>query len=113
SNDPARKTAPAILATSYFCHCLKLMSGYAQLLRKPDDAKRFGALAERMKTALNNKFYSREQGYYDNGSQTACVLPLAFDLMPPGERPRVFEHLVKKITEKTHGHVGTGLVVGQ
>src|SRR5208337_1711602 len=85
SNDPARKTAPAILATSYFCHCLKLMSGYAQLLRKPDDAKRFGALAEQMKTALNNKFYSREQGYYDNGSQTACVLPLAFDLMPPGE----------------------------
>lgn len=113
SNDPARKTAPAILATSYFAHCLKLMSGYAQMLGKPADAQRFAALAEELKTALNEKFYNREKGYYDNGSQTSCVLPLAFDLVPDGERPRVFNHLVHKITDETKGHVGTGLVGGQ
>ncbi|MCC6822345.1 MAG: family 78 glycoside hydrolase catalytic domain [Verrucomicrobia subdivision 3 bacterium] len=113
SNDPARKTSPAILATCYFHHCLKLMAGYAKLLSKPDDAQRFATLAEQLKTALNEKFYNREQGFYDNGSQTACVLPLAFDMVPPEERPRVFGHLVKKITEETKGHVGTGLVGGQ
>lgn len=113
SNDPARKTAPAILATSYFAHCLKLMSGYAQMLGKPADAQRFAALADQLKTALNERFYNREKGYYDNGSQTSCVLPLAFDLVPGDERPRVFNHFVKKITEETKGHVGTGLVGGQ
>ncbi len=113
SKDPARKTAPEILATSYFHHCLKLMTRYANLLNKPADAKRFNELAEQLKTALNEKFYNREKGYYDNGSQTSCVLPLAFDLVPTTERKRVFGQLVRKITEETKGHVGTGLIGGQ
>lgn len=113
SKDPARKTAPGILSTSYFCHCLKLMSQYAQLLNKPADAARFTALADRLKKALNEKYYNKEKGYYDNGSQTSCVLPLAFDLVPQGQRERVFQQLIHKITDETHGHVGTGLVGGQ
>lgn len=113
SKDPLRKTAPAILATSYFHHCLKLMAGYATMLGKPADAQRFTALAGKLKTALNEQFYNREKGFYDNGSQTSCVLPLAFDMVPPEERPRVFGHLVRKITEETKGHIGTGLVGGQ
>ena len=107
------KTAPALLATCTFFHCLKLMTRYATLLSKPDDAQRFAALAEQLRTALNEKFYQRDKGYYDNGSQTSCVLPLAFGMVPEQERPRVFAHLVKEITETAHGHVGTGLVGGQ
>jgi alpha-L-rhamnosidase len=113
SKDPARKTAPALLATSYFYHCLTLMARYATLLDKPDDARRYLALAETLRTAFNAAFYKPDTGFYDNGTQTACVLPLAFGLVPPAERPRVFGHLVKKITEETQGHVGTGLVGGQ
>ena len=45
SQDPARKTAGPILGTTYFYHCLTLMARYATLLDKPDDAKRFTALA--------------------------------------------------------------------
>jgi len=113
SKDPARKTAPEILATGYFYHCLKLMVRYATLLDKPDDAARFESLAGQLKAALNGKFYHPEEGYYGNGSQTACVLPLAFDLVPEAERGRVFNHLVEKITGETKGHVGTGLIGGQ
>jgi len=113
SNDPARKTAPALLATGYFHYCLKLMSRYATLLGKPADAERFEGLAAQLKTAFNQTYYRREGGYYDNGSQTACVLPLAFDLAPPEERGRVFGHLARKITQETRGHVGTGLIGGQ
>ncbi len=113
SKDPARKTAPAILATSYFYHCLSLMARYATVLDKPDDAQRFTALAAQLKTALNRQYYRPELGYYDNGSQTACVLPLAFGLVPEAERGRVFGHLVQKITQETQGHVGTGLIGGQ
>ncbi len=113
SKDPTRKTAPEILATSYFAHCLNLMARYATLLGKPDDTRRFTTLASQLKTALNEKFYNRAKGYYDNGSQTSCVLPLAFDLVPTSERQRVFDHLVHKITDETKGHVGTGLIGGQ
>jgi alpha-L-rhamnosidase len=113
SKDPARKTAPAVLATTYFHHCLTLMARYAALLDKPADAQRYLAQAETLKTAFNAKYYDPAKGYYDNGTQTACVLPLAFDMVPEAERGRVFGHLVKKIEEETQGHVGTGLVGGQ
>ena len=113
SKDPARKTAPALLATTYFYHSLTLMSRYATVLNKPDDAQRFAAQAESLKAALNTKYYKPGLGFYDNGTQTACVLPLAFGLVPPAERQRVFAHLVQKITQETHGHIGTGLIGGQ
>ena len=113
SNDPARKTAPEILATSYFFHCLKLMTIYSKQLGKTNDAQRFDELAEELMAALNEKFYDQQAGYYGNGSQTACVLPLAFDMVPAAERGRVFNHLIEKITQETKGHMGTGLVGGQ
>ena len=113
SKDPARKTAPALLATTYYYHCLNLMARYAAVLEKTADAQRYLAQAESLKAALNAKYYKPELGYYDNGSQTACVLPLAFGMVPPAERGRVFGHLVKKITEETRYHVGTGLIGGQ
>jgi alpha-L-rhamnosidase len=113
SKEPALQTAPEILATTYFYHCLKLMAHYATVLDKSADAQRFDQLAEQLKTALNGKFYNQQAGYYGNGSQTACVLPLAFDLVPEAGRGRVFQHLVEKITQETKGHIGTGLVGGQ
>ena len=56
---------------------------------------------------------TRPRGYYDNGTQTSCVLPLAFGMVPPEERARVFDHLVRKIEGESRGHIGTGLVGGQ
>jgi alpha-L-rhamnosidase len=107
------ETAPVILATCYFHHCLKLLLRYATLLDKPDDARRFAALATQLKVGLNEHIYQRDKGCYDNGSQTSCMLPLAFDMVPDSDRPRVFERLVNEITKTTHDHVGMGLVGGQ
>jgi alpha-L-rhamnosidase len=113
SNDPKRKTDKALLATAYFYHDARLMAGYATLLGKPEDAQRFTALADELKTAFNGKFFHADTGQYDNGSQTSCVLPLAFGLVPDGQSERVFDHLVRKITQETQGHIGTGLIGGQ
>lgn len=113
SQDPARKTAGPILATTYFYHCLQLMSRYATMLDQPQDAQRFTALAERLKRGLNATYLRRDLGQYDNGAQTTSVLPLAFGMVPEDQRQAVFDHLVHKITEETNGHIGTGLVGGQ
>jgi alpha-L-rhamnosidase len=113
SNDPARKTDKALLATAYFYHDARLMAGYATSLQKGEDAQHFAALAETLKTAFNQRFFHADQGCYDNGSQTACVLPLAFGLVPDGQRERVFAHLVNKIMTETKAHIGTGLIGGQ
>lgn len=113
SKDPARKTAGPILGTTYFYHDLVKMARYANLLDKPADAARFKKLAKRLRAGLNNKYFRPELGQYDNGAQTTSVLPLAFNMVPKGQRQAVFDHLVDKIVNETDGHVGTGLVGGQ
>jgi alpha-L-rhamnosidase len=106
-------TDKALLATSYFYHDYKLMEQYAGMLNKPEDAQEFNEQAERIKTSFNKKFLDRKRGQYDNGTQTSCVLPLAFGLVPDDMKVAIFNHLVDKIENGTKGHIGTGLVGGQ
>jgi alpha-L-rhamnosidase len=113
SKDPARITDKTLLATSYFYHDLRLMEGYAKMLGKTDDAQHFAQVADEMKTAFNKKFLDRDRGQYSNGTQTSCVLPLAFDLVPDDMRAKIFACLTNNIENVTHGHIGTGLIGGQ
>jgi alpha-L-rhamnosidase len=113
SQDPKRKTDKALLATAYFYYDLRLMARYAVALGETADAERFNRLAESLKAAFNEKFLKTDRGQYDNGSQTSCVLPLAFDLVPVEQRARIFNLLVNKITGEGQGHIGTGLIGGQ
>ncbi|HEX3626713.1 MAG TPA: family 78 glycoside hydrolase catalytic domain [Verrucomicrobiae bacterium] len=113
SEDPNRVTDKALIATAYFYHDCKLMEDEAKMLGKDDDSRQFHLLAEQIKTAFNEKFLDRGKGQYSNGTQTSCVLPLAFGLVPDGIRERVFNHLVDKIENDSHGHIGTGLIGGQ
>jgi alpha-L-rhamnosidase len=89
------------------------MEGYAKMLGKTDDARTFDQQAKKIKTVFNEKFLDRERGQYSNGTQTSCVLPLAFGLVPDEFKARIFQHLVDKIENESHGHIGTGLVGGQ
>jgi len=113
SRDPKRQTDKTLLATAYYYHDLRLMEDYAQMLGRTGDALLCNELAEKMKVAFNDRFLNRDLGQYDNGSQTSCVLPLAFGLVPDDMRQRIFNHLVNKIANESHGHIGTGLVGGQ
>lgn len=113
SQDPARETHPTILGSTYYYHCLRLMSRYAALVGKDADAVEFDALARRIRVAFNHRFLASTADHYDNGSQTSSVLPLAFDLVPTSQRAAVFDHWVAKIVGETGNHVGTGLIGGQ
>lgn len=113
SEDPARKTPGDFIATAYFCHDLNLMAKYAGLLNLTDDQKEFSDRAAAMKAAFNTKFYNAAEAKYVNGTQTSCVLPLAFGLVPSGDEKRLFQRLVDKIEQETNGHIGTGLIGGQ
>jgi alpha-L-rhamnosidase len=113
SQDTDRITDKALIATAYFYHDCKLMEKDASMLGENNDAQRFESLAVLMKTAFNEKFLDRDTGQYSNGTQTSCVLPLAFGLVPDDMRERIFNHLVGNVENNGHGHVGTGLIGGQ
>lgn len=113
TNDPSRITSKAVLATTFFYHDAKLMEKYATMLGYTDDANHYTALADTLKNAFNRKYYNPELAQYDNGTQTSYILPLAFGMVPDGERERVFDNLVRNIVEKSNSHVGLGLIGGQ
>jgi alpha-L-rhamnosidase len=102
-----------LLATPFFYNDLLLMQSYASQLGKTDDAERYGKLAAAMKDAFNKQFLNRDTGQYDNGTPTSSVLPLAFNMVPPEMRYRVFHFLADKLSDTWHGHIGTGLVGGK
>ncbi|MGA2077067.1 MAG: glycoside hydrolase family 78 protein [Terriglobia bacterium] len=113
SNDPARRTEGPVLGTTYFYHLLRLMARFATLLDKPDDAKDFNALADRLVAAFNKTYFHEATGRYSNGSQTSSVLPLAFGMVAEQDRQKVAEALARKIQDQSQGHTGTGLIGGQ
>ncbi|MFZ4777589.1 MAG: family 78 glycoside hydrolase catalytic domain, partial [Terrimicrobiaceae bacterium] len=108
-----RKTSATMLASSYFSRNLELGASFARELGHHDLAEAWSACRTRIAAALNAKFYDPETGAFDNGSQTAALLPLAFDLVPTGNRKKVFDYLVSRITETGAPILGTGLVGAQ
>jgi alpha-L-rhamnosidase len=112
SDDPKLTTDGNLVSTTIFYHDLTLMARTARLLGKTDDAENFEKLAGKIKTAFNQRYYDPKLGYYDNGTQTSCVLPLAFGMVPDEYKTKVFAHLVEKITIESDNHLATGLIGG-
>ncbi len=112
STDPRLTTDGNMMSTAIFYHDLQLMARSARLLGKIADAEHFESLAAKIKVAFNHRYYNSKLGYYDNGTQTSCVLPLAFGMVPDEYKTNVFGHLVEKITVESNNHLGTGLVGG-
>lgn len=113
SQDPARVTQGALLSTAYYYRMLALLSKYAAMSRHKEDAAGYEALAAQVRDAFLKAYYKQDQGKFDNGTQTSSVLPLALGLVPPQDRAKVFDGLVRKIEVESNNHVGVGLVGAQ
>ncbi|MDD2763746.1 MAG: glycoside hydrolase family 78 protein [Opitutaceae bacterium] len=101
-------TPKELIGTAFFAHSARLVAAMADVLGKKVEAKKYAALADSVRTAFQHKFVTRE-GSVAGGTQTACVLALHFDLLPPQQRARVVADLVKDI--ETRGwKLATGFV---
>ena len=112
STDLKLTTDGKMMSSAIFYHDLQLMARSARLLAKTEDAEHFETLARKIKAAFNKRYYNSELGQYDNGTQTSCVLPLAFGMVPDELKAKVFALLVEKITVESDNHLGTGLIGG-
>jgi len=115
-NSPGYSSPPEgsqFTATAFIYKDATVMAQIAKLLGHDDDAERFQAFAERIKTALNDKFLDRETGIYHGdkvnvkGRQTLDAIPLGFSIVPVQLRPKTVASLVANV----HGaddHLNTG-----
>lgn len=113
SSDPTYSTTNGatpddLFSTAFFAYATRLLSDIAVVLRHPDDAQRYGGLAE----AIKQKFISEyvdEEGHVQGESQGAYSLALCYDLIPKQLREQAFAHLVDCIQAYDY-RLSTGFV---
>lgn len=110
SKDPNRQTDGVLLASATYYHLIQLMEGFADLVGNESDKQLFEEKAARLKEAFNQQFLNKSTGQYSNGTVTANLLPLYFEMVPEEHRKSVFENIVKKITNENKGHISTGVI---
>lgn len=100
-------TSTDLIATAYFAHSTDILQHVAEVLGKTDDAARYAELFGRIKAAFQNRFLSTD-GVVAEGTQTAYVLALDFDLLPDSERPLAAAKLAQDVRDR--GHLTTGFL---
>jgi beta-glucosidase-like glycosyl hydrolase len=108
------QTYPEIVATAYFARSARIVADSAELLGRSDDAARYGALADEVKTAFHREYVSRS-GRVLSDSATAYALALAFDLIDdPAERRHAADRLAQIVAGNGYristGFIGTPIV---
>jgi len=106
---PGATTGKDLIATAFYAHSTDLMQRIAHVLGKEDDAARYHELFGKIRTAFQREFVT-ETGRVGEGTQTAYVLALDFDLLPDQLRPVAAKRLAQDVRERKHlttGFLGT------
>jgi alpha-L-rhamnosidase len=99
-------TLPTMTTSGFLAHGADLMAKMSTLLNKPEKAKHYSALFERIASQYHKEFYNPETGHY--GSQTADAMALRFGITPIHLRASVAEALNKDVVENWNGHGSIG-----
>ncbi len=97
-----------VVATAYWIRIADLMARLADVLSRRTDADRYTALAARLRAAFHAAFVAGD-GTIRGDTQTAYLLALDFDILPPELRPSAAAHLRRRIAD-AGGHLQTGFL---
>ena len=97
----------ALLNTCNFYRAVDFMAEMSAVIQRSDEARSYTDLANRIKVALNERFFNSETGQYASGAQAANAFALFLDIVPPAYQARVVENLVRDI-QAHDNHLTTG-----
>jgi alpha-L-rhamnosidase len=106
----AGATSRPLMGTAYFYRNCRIVERAARLIGKPEDERYFRDLAERVYSGFQLRFFDAATSTYESATQCSFVLPLAFGLVPEGNREAVVQNLVHDITVTHQGHTSVGLI---
>ncbi len=101
------EASPNLTSTAFFYATLRIMSEFANALKKPDDSAEYLKLAEETKTAFNQNFFKADTGGY--GSQTADAVALRFAITPDDQLKSVANSLRNGVVQQHQGHAFVGI----
>lgn len=96
------------VASAYYYHSLTLTGKAAGVLGKESLKKRYFSQAEKVKKAFRDRYFNCD-GSLKLTTQTAMVLALRWDLVPPNGKQDLVLRLKEKL-EENHIHLETGFV---
>jgi len=99
----------SLSATAFYYHHVKILSEFAHLLKRTEDADKYDKLEGEIKEVFLNKFLKQGTGIFDYGTQASQVIPLYYDLVPESEKSAAMNQLVLEIFNKHKGHLSTGI----
>ncbi|MDO6435187.1 family 78 glycoside hydrolase catalytic domain [Flavitalea sp. BT771] len=104
-------TKPPVIFTSsvYYYVDASILARAAALLGKSEDQAKYTALAEKIKTAFNEKFLVPATGSYGQGMQTELAMPLYWGLVPEDMKNKVAGNLAAKVAADGN-HLNVGLL---
>ncbi|MCE5344672.1 MAG: glycoside hydrolase family 78 protein [Bacteroidales bacterium] len=107
---PVKSKASVELTSSvYYFADATILSKTAKLLGNKDDQKKYTALAEKIKDAINSKYLNKEIGIYGKGVQTELSVPLFWGVVPEELRAMVAGNLAKRVVADNN-HIDVGLL---
>jgi len=103
-------TPKDLIGTAFTAYDARLLAQIAAALGREKDVAKYTQLVSDVTAAFCRRFVTAD-GLIVANTQTACVLALHFDLLPPEKRPAVLEALVRNIrndgTRLNTGFVGS------
>ena len=102
------ETPKDVIATAYFARAADLTSRIAAILGKRDDAGTYRKLFADIRAAFNTAYVAPD-GRIKGDTQTAYVLALGFDLLPPTARDVAARRLVELIAGRDD-HLSVGFL---
>ncbi|MFH1005911.1 MAG: family 78 glycoside hydrolase catalytic domain [Candidatus Latescibacterota bacterium] len=96
-----------VFATAFFAHSTEIVAKMAHVLRRHDDAGKYGKLAEDIRAAFNRAYVAAD-GRITGDTQAGYALALHFNLLDESLRPKAAAHLLEAIGNY-RDHPSTGI----
>lgn len=105
---PIGGTSNEFIASAFYKYSAELVAKAARVLGKEDISLRYQQLAEEVKKAIQDEFFT-PRGRLAINTQTAHVLALFMDLVPDEQRNNIADALKQKLMECNY-HLKTGFL---
>lgn len=103
------KTPVEFTSSTYYYIDARILAKAAKLFGKETDHKKYSDLAEKIRSAINDKYLNEETGIYGSGLQTELSVALYWGLVPEDLKSTVATNLARRV-EADNFHIDVGLL---
>ncbi|WP_316818055.1 alpha-L-rhamnosidase [Pedobacter nyackensis] len=95
---PVKSTSSLEYTSSvYFYVDANILAKAAKLFNRDADYRFYSALAEKIKNAINTKYFNAQTGIYGSGVQTELSMALQWGIVPEASKQKVADNLAKRV----------------